>query len=107
MIAPFRPGIRAYHISPAVYSKIQRCLRPLVFAQWGRPSRVPTLAVESTCVDDVEKTITDIEALERIFAMPDKRPLGPSDLDAANRRHDEMVARNPWFRVWQQFGLPR
>jgi len=56
---------------------------------------------------DVEKTIADIEALERILALPDKRPLSPNDLDAANRRHDEMVARNPWFRVWQQFGLPR
>jgi hypothetical protein len=30
-----------------------------------------------------------IELLERIFAVPDTRPLSPSDLSAANRRHDE------------------
>jgi hypothetical protein len=64
------------------------------------------LAVKSTCVD-AEKTIADIELLERILALPDSRPLGPADREAANRRHDEMIARNPWFRVWQQFGLPR
>jgi hypothetical protein len=56
---------------------------------------------------DVEKTITEIEILERLFAMKDSRAMNASDLDAANRRHDEECARNPWFRVWQQFGLPR
>jgi len=56
---------------------------------------------------DVEKTITEIELLERLFAMKDSRAMSANDLDAANRRHDEECARNPWFRVWQQFGLPR
>jgi hypothetical protein len=43
---------------------------------------------------DAEQTIAEIECLERIFAVPDIRPLGPSDLAAANRRHDEMLAAN-------------
>jgi len=39
-----------------------------------------------------DRTIAEIERLERIFALPDARPLSPSDLLAANRRHDEMLA---------------
>ena len=38
-----------------------------------------------------QQTIAEIESLEGIFAAPDARPLGPSDLAAANRRHDEMT----------------
>jgi hypothetical protein len=53
---------------------------------------------------DAEQTIAEIERLERIFADPDTRPLGPSDFAAANRRHDEMLAHSPWFRLWQQYG---
>ena len=56
---------------------------------------------------DVEKTITEIELLERLHALPDDRGFSLADREAANRRHDEQCARNPWFRVWQQFGLPR
>lgn len=54
---------------------------------------------------DAERTIADIEFLERIFAVPDTRPLSASDVRAANRRHDEMNAHSPWFRLWQQFGI--
>ena len=54
---------------------------------------------------DAEQTITEIESLERIFAVPDLRPLSPSDLAAANRRHDEMLAHSPWFRLWQRYGV--
>jgi hypothetical protein len=54
---------------------------------------------------DAEQTIAEIERLERIFAVPDNRPLSPSDLAAANRRHDEMLAHSPWFRLWQQYGV--
>jgi hypothetical protein len=54
---------------------------------------------------DVEQTIAEIECLERIFAVPDTRPLGPSDLSAANRRHDETLANSPWFRLWQRYGV--
>jgi hypothetical protein len=54
---------------------------------------------------DAEQTIADIERLERIFALPDARPLSPSDLAAANRRHDQMLASSPWFRLWQQYGI--
>jgi hypothetical protein len=56
---------------------------------------------------DPEQIIAEIELLERISALPDTRPLSVSDREAANRRHDETCARNPWFKVWQQFGLPR
>jgi len=54
---------------------------------------------------DVEQIISEIERLERIFAVPDTRPLNPNDLSAANRRHDEMLAGSPWFRLWKQYGL--
>jgi hypothetical protein len=54
---------------------------------------------------DTERTIAEIEYLERIFAVPDRRPLSPSDLAAANRRHDEMLAQSPWFRLWQWYGV--
>jgi hypothetical protein len=54
---------------------------------------------------DAEKTIAEIELLERIFAVPDTRPLSSSDLWAVNRRHDEMLAHNPWFQLWQRYGV--
>jgi hypothetical protein len=34
-----------------------------------------------------------------MFEAPDIRPLSTSDLLAANRRHDEMLANSPWFRL--------
>jgi hypothetical protein len=48
---------------------------------------------------------TEIEWLERLFAAPDKRPLTETDLSAANRRHDQMQANSPWFRLWQRYGI--
>jgi len=42
-------------------------------------------------------------ARDSTFAVPDTRPLSPSDLSAANRRHDEMQANSPWFRLWQRY----
>ena len=54
---------------------------------------------------NTEQTIAEIERLEHIFAVPDTRPLSPSDLSAANRRHDEKLAQSPWFRIWQHFGV--
>ena len=54
---------------------------------------------------DIDQTIAEIEWLERIFAVPDKRPLSANDVSAANRRHDEMQANNPWFRLWQRYGV--
>jgi hypothetical protein len=54
---------------------------------------------------DAEQTIAEIEWLDRIFAVPDTRPLTPSDLSAANRRHDENLAHSPWFRLWQQYDV--
>jgi len=54
---------------------------------------------------DAEQTIAEIECLERIFAGSDTRPLSESDLSAANRRHDEVLAHSPWFRLWQRYGV--
>jgi hypothetical protein len=54
---------------------------------------------------DAEQSIAEVEWLERIFAVPDTRPLSASDISAANRRHDETLAHSPWFRIWQDFGV--
>ncbi len=56
---------------------------------------------------DPEKTIAEIEWLERVFALPDRRGFSAADREAANRRHDENQAANPWFKLWQSYGLPR
>jgi hypothetical protein len=48
---------------------------------------------------DVERIIDDIEQLQEMFEAPDIRPLSASDISAANRRHDEMLAHSPWFRL--------
>ena len=37
---------------------------------------------------DVERITGEIEHLERMFDVPDIRPLDPCDISAANRRHD-------------------
>ena len=54
---------------------------------------------------DVERIIDDIEQLQEMFEAPDIRPLSASDISAVNRRHDEMNARSPWFRLWQYYGI--
>jgi hypothetical protein len=54
---------------------------------------------------DAERTIAEIEWLERLFVVPDKRPLSASDLSAANRKHDEANANSPWFQLWQRYGI--
>lgn len=54
---------------------------------------------------NVERTIAEIESLERMFDAPDTRPLTASDVSAANRRHDERLANSPWFKLWQSYGI--
>ena len=54
---------------------------------------------------DAEQIIAEIEQLEEIFEMPDTRPFSASDIAAANRRHDEINAQSPWFRLWQRYGV--
>ena len=54
---------------------------------------------------DVERIIDDIEQLEEMFEAPDLRPFNASDISAANRRHDEILAHSPWFRLWQHYGV--
>ena len=53
---------------------------------------------------DAEQIIAEIEQLEEMFEAPDIRPLSAIDISAANRRHDEMLAHSPWFRLWQRYG---
>jgi hypothetical protein len=54
---------------------------------------------------DAEQSIAEIEWLEHILAVPDMRPLSPSDISAANRRHDEKLGSSPWSRLWQRYGV--
>ena len=54
---------------------------------------------------DVEKNISEIEWLERTFALPDTRRPRLADREAANRKHDDMYAANPWFRLWKRYGV--
>lgn len=54
---------------------------------------------------DVEKTIADVELLEHLYTLPDTRPLRLADREAANQKHDEMLADNPWFRLWKRYGI--
>jgi len=54
---------------------------------------------------NVEKSIAEIEWLELLYSVPDPRPLQLSDRCAANQRHDEMYANNPWFKLWKRYGV--
>jgi hypothetical protein len=54
---------------------------------------------------DVERIVEEIQQLQEMFEAPDVRPLSASAISVANRRHDEMLAQSPWFRLWQQSGL--
>src|ERR1700758_380861 len=53
---------------------------------------------------DVERIIDDIQQLEEMFEAADIRPLKETDIAAANRRHDEMLAHSPWFKLWKHYG---
>jgi hypothetical protein len=46
---------------------------------------------------DIERIIDDIQQLQEMFGAPDIRPFSASDISAANRRHDEMLAHSPCF----------
>lgn len=54
---------------------------------------------------DAERTITEIERLERLFALQDRRPLVAADLEFVNRQHDQLNAHSPWFKLWHDFGI--
>ena len=54
---------------------------------------------------DVERIIDEIQQIEEMFDAPDIRPLSARDISAANRRHDQMLAHSPWFKLWQHFGV--
>jgi hypothetical protein len=54
---------------------------------------------------DADRNIYEIEWLERIYELPDARPLKLADREAANQKHDEVNAENPWFRLWKRYGV--
>jgi len=54
---------------------------------------------------DLERIIDDIAQLQEMFEAPDIRPLSASDISAANRRHDQMLAHSPWFQLWRRYGV--
>ena len=54
---------------------------------------------------DAERTIAEIESLERIFLEPDTRPLSPSDIAAANRRHGPIAGDSPGFGFGNSMGF--
>ncbi len=65
-------------------------------------SAMPMLDIDGM---DVERIIDEIEQLQAMFEAPDIRPLSASDISAANRKHDKMLASSPWFRLWKQYGI--
>jgi hypothetical protein len=65
------------------------------------PRRTVALRTSGAKAIDVEKNIAEIELLERIYTMPDKRAALAADCRAANQKHDEMEAKNPWLRLWK------
>jgi hypothetical protein len=77
--------------------------------RFGRASREASLlfAAHLPLWDkmNLEKTIAEIEWLERLYLLLDTRPLQLSDRCAANLKHDEMNANNPWFRLWKRYGV--
>ena len=64
-------------------------------ARFGQERPIPIQLDLFTCC--TERTIAEIEWLERTFAVPDTRPMSPSDLRATNRRHDDMLAHSLGF----------
>lgn len=80
-------------------------ITPVLAFHVERPLTMTALPLDIVARMDVEQTIADIECLERIYALPDARALSPNDLSAANRRHDEMHAHSPWFRLWERYGI--
>ncbi len=96
-------------MSPATFSFIvvgEKAAQAGVCRRKRSPSVQPRI-ISTSAHMDLEKTIAEIEWLERILALPDTRPLQLPDREAANRRHDEVYAANPWFRLWQRYGIPR
>ena len=56
---------------------------------------------------DVERIIDEIEQLQEMFEAPDIRPLSASDISAANRRHDEMLAQSQLYRMYRKKRINR
>ncbi len=79
----------------------------MLLPRWGWINLPSRFGASIACYRmDIDKTIAEIEWLEWLLSLPDPRPLQASDRDAANQRHDQVLAHNPWFRLWQRYGIP-
>lgn len=47
------------------------------------------------------RQIAAIDRLEKLLRLPDRRPLQMSDWKAANQKHDETYTDDPRFRLWR------
>ncbi|MDR3762690.1 MAG: hypothetical protein P4M01_01200 [Acidobacteriota bacterium] len=47
---------------------------------------------------DVERIITEIECLERMYSLPDNRPLA----EIAPGKQPAMYTDTPWIQQWRQ-----
>jgi hypothetical protein len=65
------------------------------------PKRTVALGTSGAKAIDVEKNIAEIELLERIYTMPDKRGAVPAACRAVDQKHDAMDAKNPWLWLWK------
>jgi hypothetical protein len=54
---------------------------------------------------DAEKTIAEIKIAGAYLHAAGQRPLQMADWTAANRKHDETYANNPWVRLWKRDGV--
>ena len=54
---------------------------------------------------DVGRIIDETAQLQDMFEAADIRPPSTSDISAANRKHDEVLAHSPSFRLWQRYGV--
>ena len=61
--------------------------------------------VQDRIIQTTPENVSSSEWLERLYLLLDTRPLRLSDRCAANQRHDEMYAHNPWFRLWKRYGV--
>src|SRR5450755_2187780 len=64
------------------------------------PTKAKCLAPESTSRASFSLAGFQVTLIGRFWVTPEA-----SDLAAANRRHDEMLAHSPWFKIWQRYGV--
>jgi len=88
---------------PATRKTVRETVPGCILGQFN--VKIPLERIRYCNSMDIENIIAEIESLERIFTLADKRPLQMPDWKAANQKHDETYANNPWFRLWKQYGV--